>query len=206
MTKKPELLVDVDDVIVRHIEGFVEWNNQQEWALQKPITYELYTENWREWWGCDAEEEEQRKKIFFTPEIMGGFEYIESAEEAIPKLAAVRGLCAITARRESLKEVTEQTLESIAPGAFSEVICTTYFDKDGRKHKLNKADICIQRDSEGLIDDQLKTCLAVAEVGRLALLFGKHPKSQMPDNNPYTNLVKVDDWPAVLNHYGILND
>lgn len=204
MVAKQELLVDVDDVIVEHVRGFVAWNNKQEWAHSSQITFEEYSENWAELWGIDPESVEDRKKQFFVPEVIGTFDHIVDAETAIPKLSTIRRLCAVTSRRESLQEVTEQTLESLVPGAFSEVVCATYF-KGGKKFTRNKPTICEERGAEGLIDDQLKTCVGIAGIGRVALLFGDYPWNQSPGALP-GNVVRVENWRSVLEYYGLENN
>ncbi len=198
----PEELIDIDDVMVKHVEGFIAWNNAQEWAGEKQLTFEDYTEFWDELWGVDAEEGERRRRLFFTPEIVGAFEVVEEARLFIPKLAEVRRLTPTTARRESLKGVTEFVLDHIAPGCFTEVICTTYFE-DGQKIRLSKADICVERGAEGVIDDQLKTCLGVAAVDKRAILFGEYPWNRSTQPLP-DNVIPLPDWYALGDHFGVI--
>jgi 5'(3')-deoxyribonucleotidase len=192
MTKEV-IALDIDDVAVKHVEGFIKWSNET-WGTN--LTTEEYSEAWHELWDIEPEEVEARKKLFFTDEIVGGFEVIEGASEGITALASLKKVIGVTSRRESLRLVTEQALEIIAPGAVDEVIFATYF-KDGQKFTRSKGEICPGIGATHLIDDQLKHCLAVGEVGVNSILFGDYPWNKTSDELP-NGIVRARSWQEVL--------
>ncbi len=198
MSGKEVLALDIDDVAVKHVETFIRWSNET-WGTN--LTNADYSEAWHELWDTDMEETEARKKIFFTDDIVGKLEVIEGATEGITALAGIKKIIGVTSRRESLRTVTEQALELIAPGAVNNVIFATYF-VDGVKHTRSKAEICIELDAKHLIDDQLKHCAAVAKVGVDAVLFGDYVWMKTMHELP-EGVVRARDWPETLHHFGL---
>src|SRR5687768_1017224 len=116
--------LDVDDVVFKHVEGFIRWSND---TYGTNLTQDDYSEAWHEIWGIDLAQTEERKKLFFTDEIVGAFEVVEGAPEGITVLSRIRKIIAVTSRRESLQPVTEKALELIAPGAVNRIVFATYF-------------------------------------------------------------------------------
>lgn len=188
--------LDIDDVAVKHAEGFVLWSNEN---YGTNLTLDDYTEAWHEIWGVDLEETEARKKIFFTDEIVGSFEEIEGAGEGITALAGIRKVIGVTSRRGSLQPITESALEIIAPGAVDRVIFATNF-VDGQKVTRSKAEICPEIAATHLIDDQPKHCLAVAEVGVTPILFGEYGWNAPGPSIP-ADMLRAKNWQEVLPHF-----
>lgn len=194
---KEVVALDIDDVAVKHVEGFIRWSNQ---TYGTNLSTEDYTEAWHELWDIHPDEVEPRKKVFFTDEIVRSFEVVEGASEGITALSGLRKVIGVTSRRESLREVTEQALEVIAPGAVDEIFFATSF-KNGQKITRSKAEICPRINATHLIDDQLKHCLAVGEVGVGSILFGDYPWNKTEDKLP-DNVVRAHNWQEVLRHFG----
>jgi hypothetical protein len=194
------IALDIDDVAVKHVEGFVEWSNK---TYGTNLTINDYSEAWEELWGIAKEDVEPRKKLFFTDEIVGNFEIIEGAPDGIQKLGAKKKLIGVTSRREGLKDVTEMVLDSIAPRAVSNVVFCTYF-KNGEKYTRSKSEVCTGIGAQTLVDDQLKHCLSVGKVGIQAVLFGAYPWNETATELPST-ISRARDWPEVLDHFGIPN-
>jgi hypothetical protein len=195
---KEVLAIDIDDVAVKHVEGFICWSNT---TYGTTLTSDDYSESWDELWNIDKEQVEERKKLFFTDEIVGSFEIVEGAGAGITALSGIRKVVGVTSRRESLRTITEQALELIAPGAVDEVIFATYF-RDGQKFTMSKAEICPSIGATVLIDDHLKHCLAVSEVGVKAVLFGEYAWNRSDDQLP-DNIVRAKDWSEVLMYFGL---
>lgn len=195
---KDVVALDIDDVAVKHVEGFIEWSNKT-WGTN--LTTEEYSEAWHELWDIEPDKVEERKKIFFTNEIVGEFEVIEGASEGIATLSGIRKVVGVTSRRESLRAITEKALEIIAPGAVDEVIFATYF-QNGQKFTRSKAEICTEIGATHLIDDQLKHCLAVGEVGVKSVLFGDYPWNRTSNELP-AEIVRARDWEEVLTYFDI---
>lgn len=184
--------LDIDDVVVRHVEGFIRWSNQH-W--ETTLTLADYSEAWHEIWGIDLEETEARKKLFFTDEVVGAFEVIDGAGAGITALAQTEQVIGVTSRREGLQAITETVLNTLAPGAVSGVIFATSF-RSGQKVTRSKADICTEIGATILIEDHLKHCLAVQAAGVKAVLFGDYPWNQTTDPLP-TGIVRAANWKEV---------
>lgn len=198
---KEVLALDIDDVVVKHVEALVRWSNT---TYGTSLTIEDYTQVWHELWNMHDEEEiERRKREFFTDEIFAEFEVVEGAAEAIAELSKTREIVGVTARRDYLRSVTEQALETIAPGAVSDVILATYH-RGGQRFTRSKADICLGIGATHLIDDHLHHCLAVSKVGLNAILFGDYPWNRMEGELP-ESIVRARDWKDVLDHFGVNN-
>jgi len=197
MTKEVVAL-DIDDVALKHVEGFIAWSNNL-WGTN--LAEADYREEWHEIWAISLEEAEERKRMFFTDEVMGSFEVIEEAGESMTALSAVKTLVGVTSRRESLKAVTESALDLMAPGAIDRVVFATFF-RDGQKISRSKADICKELGASHLVDDQLKHCLAVARIDIGGVLFGEYP---WQDPNPVLpdGVVRARDWREVRALFGV---
>lgn len=195
---KETLALDIDDVVVKQVESFISWSND---TYGTNLTTADYSEAWHELWNIDLEQTEERKRAFFTDDIVGSFEVIEGAEIGLAALSGVRRIVGVTNRRESLRTITESALELIAPGAVAEVIFATYF-RDGQKFTRPKAEICLEIGASDLVEDQVKQCIAANDVGVRAVLFGAYPWNQPYASLPDT-ILRARDWPAVLPHFGI---
>lgn len=195
---KEVLALDIDDVVVKHVEGFIQWSNTTYGTV---LTPDDYSEAWHELWNIEKDQVEERKKLFFTDEIVGGFEIVEGAGEGLMALAGIKKIIGVTSRRESLQPITEQVLEIVAPGAVDDIVFATFF-RDGQKFTRSKAEICPQIGAMDLIDDHLKHCLSVSKAGVNAVLFGDYPWNTSSDELP-KNIVRAKDWPAVLSHFGV---
>lgn len=194
---KETVALDIDDVVVKHVEGFLKWTNK---TYGTKLNIQDYSEAWYELWGIPKEEEEGRKKLFFTDEIVGAFEEVEGAREGLIALAATKRIIGVTSRRESLRDITSTVLEAMAPGTVEDVVFATYF-VDGLKFTKSKAEICPELGASWLIDDHLKHCRAVAAVGVNAVLFGDYPWNACDEDLP-GNITRASDWPetvAILN-------
>jgi hypothetical protein len=190
--------IDVDDVVVKHVAGFIAWSNDT-WGTH--LTTADYTEAWHELWDIDVTESERRKSQFFTDEIIGGFDVVEGASEALMALAATKTLVAVTSRRESLRAATEQALELIAPGTIDTVLCATSF-QNGEKITRSKSDICLEIGATDLVDDQLKHCILAARAGVRAVLFGDYDW-QDTTLVPPEGVACAKDWNETLAYFGI---
>jgi hypothetical protein len=67
------------------------------------------------------------------------------------------------------------------------------------KLRQTKAELCRELDIDYLIDDQLKHCIGVAEIGIRALLFGDYSWNQV--NQLPKMVTRVKDWAAVLEYF-----
>jgi uncharacterized HAD superfamily protein len=162
--------VDLDDVIALHAEGFVNHSNET-WGTR--LTVDDYGDDWQSLWQVDEDTLEVRKRHFFehaVPKLLP----VPEAQDGLERLAKHGDLVIVTARRESIRPITETWLDQHFPGVFRDMMFSGYFDHLGRKHNRTKLELCQEVGASWLIDDMPQHCRAVAEGGIQALLFGNH--------------------------------
>ena len=116
----------------------------------------------------------------------------------LSKLSQTHHLMVATSRRLQMQSDTLLWIEEHFPGIFasSAVYFAGVWDEIKEdSHKLTKAELITQINADVLIDDQLKHCLAVAETGRHAILFGNYNWNKI-DNLP-EQVTRCHDWSEV---------
>lgn len=191
--------VDVDDVLSRSAEGFADFSTKR-WG--KAHRAEDYTEDWAAFWGAPLEEALQRVKEVHTSGVFGKFLHFEAALPALRELAQRYELIVITSRREQLKPETDAWIARHFPDVFSGVHYAGIWDREADPHHLlkqTKASICRELGVQYLIDDQPKHCIAAAESGINALLFGDYAwnrSGELP-----ARVTRVKDWQSVVHYF-----
>lgn len=173
--KSLRIAVDVDDVLAEHAAGFIEFSNKQ-WGTN--LTVDDYDEHWTKMWQIDNLELERRSKEFHDSAIIRAYGHIGGASDALRSIAQNHQLMIATSRRLQMQGDTIAWIEEHFPGIFTseEVYFAGIWDKEITEHSIQgtKADLINQIEADVLVDDQLKHCLAVAESGRRAILFGDY--------------------------------
>lgn len=172
MTKRLTIAVDIDDVLARQVEGLVAFSNQR-WGTA--LTVDDYDEDWGVMWGVNLEERTRRAAEFHNLPISRSYGCVEGAYEVLQRLSRQHHLIIVTSRRLQMKADTFEWLDDHFPGIFSrdDIHFTGIWD-NATEHSAakTKGELIEKIGADVLIDDQLKHCLAVAETGRCALLFG----------------------------------
>lgn len=178
------IAIDCDDVLAENAAGFVAFSNER-WGTS--LTVENYDEHWAKMWGVDNHEVERRAQEFSESRAMRGYGHIGGALESLQRLASQHHLIIATSRRLQMRSDTLAWINEHFPDIFSS--SAVYFagiwdEVRPDSHAMTKAEMVGQINADVLIDDQLKHCLAVAESGRHALLFGDYSWNQhdgLPD-------------------------
>lgn len=173
---KQTIAVDIDDTLSASAEAFADFSNKQ-WGMK--LTTEHVTEDFAKTWGVTREEAVPMIEEFFTSDIHHNY---RSFQEALTVLRALKPrfrLIVVTSRRRRLKPVTDAWIERHFPNIFEEIVYAGIFDDsnpDNAHHRLKqtKAELCRELKADYLIDDQPKHCIATAELGIHALLFGDY--------------------------------
>lgn len=182
--RRLRIAIDIDDTLAANAEAVVAFSNQR-WGTR--LTVEDYTEHWAQMWRIDLEELERRAQEFYDSREMVSYGHIGDSREVLERLADRHHLMIATARLTQLKGDTLAWIEEHFPGIFAST--AVYFADiwntvDDHSHKMTKAELIQQINADVLVDDQLKHCLAVAERGRRAILFGDYAWNQaneLPD-------------------------
>jgi uncharacterized HAD superfamily protein len=196
---KPTIAIDIDDVLAAHAEGMVAFSNKK-WGTN--LAVEDYDEHWAQMWQTDAEETERRAQIFHEAGIVSDYQHHTQAIPVLMKLKETHRLIVITSRRRMIEYETRVWIDKYFTDAFDELHFAGFWDNPTTgTHMLTKAQLAKDLRADFLIDDQLKHCIAAADIGIPALLFGNYnwnKTSQLPEN-----VVRVADWQQVAEYFHV---
>lgn len=194
---KKTIAVDVDDVLAANAEGFAKFSNEK-WGTN--LSPDDYTEHWAELWKVDDEEVERRRQEIVRAKLFIKHRLFDDAKEALNKLSKKYRLVIVSSRGRSVQADTIEWISSEFKNIFSEIHFAKIWDEPDmhtlEKLKLTKAEICQEIGADYLIDDQPKHCLAAAEAGITAVLFGNYKWNRQIKLLP--NMVRAKDWKEVL--------
>lgn len=105
----------------------------------------------------------------------------------------------VTARQNSLREITCQWIERHYPGIFSALHFGNHY---GEGHKKSKAEMCIEAGAKMLIDDSLRYAKDVSSAGIKVLLFDlDHSYGwNKTDEELHEKITRVHCWTKVKDH------
>lgn len=170
--RKLRIAVDIDDVLAENAAGFVKYSNEK-WGTN--LTVDDYDEHWGAIWKVDSLEVERRAQEYHNSSTMRRYGHIGGAKEVLARLSERHHLLIATSRRMQMRADTVEWLNEHFDGLFldEDIHFAGIWDNiDDSSITRTKRDIIESFGIDVLIDDQLKHCLAVAETGRRALLFG----------------------------------
>jgi len=196
------IAVDIDDVLSASAAEFVRFSNER-WGMQ--LSVEHYNEDFSKAWGVSLEEAMPMAELFLGSGVHGEFAHHEAAVPVLRDLGRRFKLIVVTSRRKSLKPQTDAWIERHFKDVFDEVVYAGIFDgvdKTSVRERLKqtKAQLCQSLRVDFLIDDQLKHCLAAADCGIQALLFGDYPWNRDISHKPEL-LAVVHTWQEVARYF-----
>lgn len=195
---KPIIALDIDDVLADYADGFVRFSNER-WGTN--LTVDDYDEHWAEVWKVDIEEIRRRADEIHDARIVTDLTHKHEAVPVLEMLAKTHQIIVITSRRIVAKEDTLAWLKQYFPMINSEVVNFAGF-WDTISHdsiRKTKADLAVKKGATVLIDDQLKHCLAAAEKGIEAILFGDYTWNQI-DVLP-RGVTRCKNWSKVEEYF-----
>ncbi|MGF7228536.1 MAG: 5' nucleotidase, NT5C type [Candidatus Saccharibacteria bacterium] len=176
MQKKQIIAFDIDDVLAKTAEGFTTYSNAQWGTTLLPSDF---SEDWINMWQVAPEEMLRRSKIFHGSDVVLHYEPNFGAVAVLDKLRTTYDLRLATSRQHGHKEYTSTWIDAHFPEMFNDIHYSGIFDDDSLSaHKRTKADLLEEIGATYLIDDQLKHCIAAAERGIKAVLFGDYTWNQ----------------------------
>ncbi len=194
---KKVIAVDIDDVLAVNGKSFVEFSNKQ-WGTK--LTIEDFQEDFRTMWGVSNEEVVRRMEEYAGLGVVADYPHFEDAVPVLKNLSEKFDLVIVTSRRKSLMAHTAIWIAKYFGDIFKEVHYSGIFDAlDHGSYHATKADICAEVGADFLIDDQLKHCVAVAEAGIEAILFGDYTWNRTP--NLPDGVTRVLNWEQVGNYF-----
>lgn len=168
------IAVDIDDVLARNAQGFTVYSNET-WGTQ--LEPEDYYENWTELWGVSYEMAEARADKVHASGIFARYEPLSEAIPVLKKLKTTHNLIVVTSRRATIKDETEEWVESHFPGIFTAIHFAGIWDTEHDieyKARQTKTSLCQILGVDYLIDDQVKHCQAFSNIGGQPILFGDY--------------------------------
>jgi len=194
--KKPIIAVDVDDVLSKTSQGFVEFSNKT-WG--HTLSPDDYDEDWAKVWGVSVEAARERADFVHENGMIGGFSNFPEAFAVLVKLKERYTLVVATSRRASIETLSKDWLQRHYGGIFSGVYFSGIYDGKLGKHEeiitRTKNELLVDIRAVYLIDDQLKHCIAAGEHGVDAVLFGNYAWNQSVDLPKH--VTRCADWEAV---------
>lgn len=198
VTQKQVIAVDIDDVLAANAEGFTAYSNEHYGTSLRP---EDYHEHWAELWKTDLAETGRRAAELHDSGILASYRHDDRALPVLTALHEDYSLIVITSRRSSVEQLTRQWIINHYDGIFDDVLFAGIFDGPFEEalFKRTKAGLFASNQVSFVIDDQLKHCLAGAELGIETILFGDYPwnrAEQLP-----ANVTRCPDWAAVKEYF-----
>lgn len=190
---------DIDDVIAANAEGFVEFSNRRWGTNLKPGDY---SEHWAQMWGISDDETEARREVILQNRVFLKHRFFDEAKPVLIKLKSHYKLVIISSRGPRVQAETIAWINQAYPGVFQEFHFPKIWDQPltiDEKVKMTKAEICREVGADYLVDDQPKHCLAVADAGITALLFGDYDWNRKVKLQP--NMVRAKTWQDVLEYF-----
>jgi uncharacterized HAD superfamily protein len=192
---KPIIAVDIDDVLVPHVEDLISWHNKEYGTKMDLVHY--HSKNPKDWGSETIEEAIKRVQRFFTTREFLEAQPINEAAEVLKKLSENFRLIVITARDNIIEDATRSWLDKHFPEIFHETHFTARFNLGNQNR--SKSAVALAADAKFLIDDTLENALGAAAEGIEVLLFGNYPWNQM-EKLP-KGMVRVKDWQEVLEYF-----
>jgi 5'(3')-deoxyribonucleotidase len=198
--KKPTIAVDIDDVLAANAEGFVKFSNER-WGTH--LTVDDFTENWAEMWQVEHDEWIARRHQVIDSRVHLTYRSFDEALPVLKRLAKKYKLVIVSSRSKQISKDTTEWIERYFGDVFSEIHYAKIWDDMDQpideKIKLTKKDVLQQVGADYLIDDQIKHCVAAAEAGIKALLFGDYAWNKL--TNLPDGVTRVKDWAGVEEYF-----
>lgn len=195
------IAVDVDDVLALAAKDFIAFTNAR-WGTT--LTVDDFDEHWAKVWQVDHAEELKRKDEYISSGTIKNYDHFPDAVEVLNKLKKNYKLVVLTSRIKILNKDTRDWIDKYFTDIFSEIHFSGIWDDPNKlsseKIHYTKAEVFNKICADYLIDDQLKHCIAVAEAGMPALLFGDYKWNQIEGPLP-KNITRAKDWLEVLTYF-----
>lgn len=193
------IAVDIDDTLANFAQAFAELSNEL-WGMN--LTADDYCENWASIWQVDSVERKRRGDIVEQSGIQAILAHDQDAARVLAELKRDYRLIVISSRPKHLQQVSIEWVNRYYPDIFDDIQFADMWNDRTRLHLAHvetKATICNQLQVDYLIDDQAKHCVAVADTGIKAILFGDYTWNRginLPDG-----VVRAHTWDDVHQYF-----
>lgn len=193
------IAIDIDDVLSNLAQELINFSNKK-WDTN--LTIDDYDEHWGVMWGVDDAVVKKRSDELHRGNLTSKLRHKPDAIPVLKKLSKNYNLVLATSRRRLITQETKDWINKYFSGLFTDIHFSGIFDSDDHADiqvQLTKAEVLKEVGASFLIDDQPKHCLAAAEAGITALLFGDYKWNR--DVKLAKNMVRVKNWQEVLDYF-----
>ena len=184
--------IDVDDVLAMSMGPLIDFHNQKNGNSLK--FEDVFSFDLSKVFGMETREEAFNHVLnFYKSPFFKNIEPLPSSKEIIIKLSKIHQLAAITGRPSIIRNETIFWLEKFYPNCFLETHFSNHFP--GEDKNLSKADFCLEKGYELLIEDSGEFALECAQKGIKVFLFSK-PWNK--DCISHENIVVVNSWEEIM--------
>lgn len=155
------IAIDIDEVLVPFLSPMAKYHN-------KSISKTRYSYVYRDIFDITEEESQKMVQEFYKSQAFIQMTPMRGAQKAMYKLR--RGadkLYIVTGRQDTVREDTEDWIDTFFPNIFDDVILTNSYTL----HEVKKSDICRALNIGLIIDDNKGICDQCIEAGTDALNF-----------------------------------
>ena len=201
LMSKKLIAIDVDDVLAAAAPALVAFSNER-WGTH--LTIDDVSEHWADMWQIDLSETARRFDAYVASGIIKTYESMDAARETLLTLKKRYRLAVVTSRSRSLEADTVAWLEQHFAGVFSEVHFSGIYEAGLSEETVlhTKAAVFQRIGASYVVDDQLKHCLAAAEVGIPTVLFGDYKWNRQKTLPKLVTRCK--DWATVREYFDVL--
>jgi uncharacterized HAD superfamily protein len=190
------IALDLDDVVYPYFPNIIAFHNEKygtNLTYKDCTSYEL-----NKVWGGTEEEAIRKVKEFQETELFKKMLPHEECIRIIKDLSKRRKLISVTARPETMRQETLESLEKHLPACINQVYFTNEWAETGIKRR--KAEICLEVGAKLIIEDSYKNASECADMGIHAILISR-PWNQSTET--HRNLYRVNNWqevPGLVSH------
>lgn len=160
------IAVDMDETSIKFVPYFLKWHNLEHGTSVKPTDLDNFDMSGK--LGCTPGECLDRILEFYDTKIMRQLPPVDDAVENMGYLSEKHDIIAVTARPESIKQITQNSIDKY----FRNLIGNLYLTGDSvEETNKSKAEICKELGVDVLVDDRPKYCYEAIGVGTRSILF-----------------------------------
>jgi len=192
--------VDCDEPLVDMNTYLQAWHNDEHGTNIR--REDVYTFKLWKIWKCEKDESTARIHEFYASSAFELMTPTKGSIEGIDKLAKYHDLLVLTSRSGVSVPKTKPFLDKYYSGKFSEIIFSGNYAMSNKKH-ITKADICLEKGIDLLIEDCLRYALQCQEKGIPVILLDcpwnreREYKEEGIEKLP-SGIVRAKNWDEIL--------
>ena len=174
------IAIDLDETKAETLVEVNKFYNEKYNTNFKLEDYHIY--DFQVIWGTNKKETTDLVQEFYRSSYAEEIKPVKNSQEIISLLSKRERLIDVTARPVFMQGKTEKWVEKYYSGSIDKVICTGQYNLEYTP--TSKLDVCLEESVDIIIEDNLETCIACAEVGMEALLVNKpwNQSKNLPEN------------------------